>query len=835
MARVSIGTCIWDGQTRKLLRGGSDIPLTALEESLLAYLAEHQGRTVPRDELLREVWGYAPTVRTRAVANVVSRLRSKLGEDGARLATVFSRGYRLEVTTDDGLVGRDGLLDHVRDLLDRHRMVTLHGVGGVGKSRVAQALVHGPWHRMWVPAAGLQTRSELLAAVAGVAELDEGPTELAVELALKGFGSALLVIDAAEHLDLDAIQLLAGWRRLTDQLFIVVTSRVEHGQGAHVAVPPLQPKDAARLFTRRATEARPQSQLDPTLVDATVAHLDGLPLAVEIAAARLRLMDLPALQERLRADGLRALAGGRLESVLQHTWELLAPDRRHALTAAAQFPERFTIDQLGDLLQLETSATMDALDDLVRASLVVGRHPRFGLLDVVRDFAARRASEATTQAFCAWAARAAQAVHQRVASGDWVSSEELAANAPAFRRALGLSPGPEAHAWLALGIFAHDQRLGPVMRMESTLLAAHQAPLPAELAIDVRHALAVSFMASSTPDEALVYLQEAMALAAAGGLPRQQLGLRASLLEAQLYATEGRDLLDDARELAAEAGRHPQFPALQASAYLLVARTHVFGGEVDTAVGLYLRAQERAGDRIDLKVHAKRGLGGVYRVKGQLDAAIHILEEAHAEAEAHALGEIELQTAIRLGDMYDAKGDEEGVRRLYAKVEKLGETLGNLSAILAARGYFADQETDPEKAEAMLQLVRDQAEAYSRFEDMALADLNLGIKRHFRGELREAEEAYRSCAHLLRDRGWIMIGTMARVWAELAHAEQGDATSAQAALANLEPPGDLERQVVEIARAAVRSDRATVDRYDREGPPDIVFRHTVDFCRRLVD
>ncbi len=251
--------------------------LTSLEEELLAYLADRVGHTVTRAELLREVWDYSPRSRTRAVANTVARLRSKLHQDAAHLVTVYGRGYRLELPDDTGFVARPALLDQLNRAIESHGMVTLHGVGGIGKTRTARALAQRHGRCAWVPAGGIRSVEELTSAVAGALELETVPELAGLRFALASAGPMWLVVDAAEELSDEAWATLCGWVEEIRGLWVVVTSRVWR-DGACVPVPALTPDEAVELLTRRATASSPDVSLPEEVALRVVRRLDGVPL-----------------------------------------------------------------------------------------------------------------------------------------------------------------------------------------------------------------------------------------------------------------------------------------------------------------------------------------------------------------------------------------------------------------------------------------------------------------------------------------------------------------------------------------------------------------------------
>jgi transcriptional regulator with XRE-family HTH domain len=208
------------------------------------------------------------------------------------------------------MVGRASELDAVAALLASERVVTLTGPGGVGKTRLALAVAEQveprfPDGAVFVALAALQEPADVLPAVADVLGLRElGPRDVRQVLTshLRG-RRMLLVLDNAEHL-LDAAPDVAALVRAAPGLVVLVTSRAPlriGGERVH-PVPMLSPADSSALFAERALQACGHAVADEQRVIATLcARLDHLPLAIELVAARTRLLTPVQLLDRLDA------------------------------------------------------------------------------------------------------------------------------------------------------------------------------------------------------------------------------------------------------------------------------------------------------------------------------------------------------------------------------------------------------------------------------------------------------------------------------------------------------------------------------------------------------
>jgi predicted ATPase/DNA-binding SARP family transcriptional activator len=354
------------------------------------------------------------------------------------------------------LVGRDRELREVAKLVEQHRLVTVVGPGGAGKTSVAvelaRRLVGGFTDGVWlVELAGLRDPrllAEVVVAALGLSEQAAGPEVPPPSPAerLAGFvrdKALLLVLDNCEHLVEACAELVQRLLRAGPGLKVLATSREILGVPGEAVwpVPPLAvpaadaevltgpdadrpaPEvlagyDAVRLFSERAASADPSFALDAAsapLVAELCRRLDGLPLAIELAAARVRALPVAELAARLD-DRFRLLAGGgrtldprqqTLRATVDWSWELLEEPDRRLWRRLSVFSGGWTVAAAEAVCAGDGLDAADVLDGLVRLvdrSLVVavgGERARFAMLESLRDYGAERlaaAGEAETVA-----------------------------------------------------------------------------------------------------------------------------------------------------------------------------------------------------------------------------------------------------------------------------------------------------------------------------------------------------------------------------------------------------------------------------------------------------
>ncbi|MFD7584343.1 BTAD domain-containing putative transcriptional regulator [Kitasatospora sp. NPDC059811] len=334
-------------------------------------------------------------------------------------------------------VGREGDLAALRGTLTNSRLITLTGPGGSGKTRLSieagraeQSAGHWP-DGVWVaelaplespdavPAAvvsALGLREIVLHSGGMVAEVIEKRAEDPVRRLVEhcGHRRMLLVLDNCEHLIQAAADLADVLLAECPELTVLATSREPLGVPGETVLPvePLPDPVALRLLTERATAARPgfDPDTDPAACAEICRRLDGLPLAIELAAARLRVMTARQIADRL--DGRFALltAGSRtllprqqtLRAVVDWSWDLLGKRERAVLRRLSVFAGGWQLEDAeaicADGTEVVGGEVADLLLSLVDKSLLVadlddGSLPRYRMLETIHEYATERLAE----------------------------------------------------------------------------------------------------------------------------------------------------------------------------------------------------------------------------------------------------------------------------------------------------------------------------------------------------------------------------------------------------------------------------------------------------------
>ncbi|WP_165974790.1 ATP-binding protein [Nonomuraea deserti] len=405
--------------------------------------------------------------------------------------------------------GRAAEKDLALSLLREARVVTLLGTGGIGKTRLAAVVAESaassfPLGGAFVDLVPVREGfvAEAVASALGVTERPGQALEDAVARHL-GRGRSLLVLDNCEHL-VDAVaafieRLLSGCATVT----VLTTSRERIGVPGErtVPVPPLPlNSDAERLFLDRAAAADPGFAAARSDVTDLCGRLDGMPLAIELAAARSASLGVAGLLSALD-DVLGLLAGGRgaverhrsLRAVLAWSHDLLARDERELFRRLAVFAGGFDLAAVAAVAP-DARHPADLLGRLVDKSLVAGPAAgRWRLPETIRAFAAERLEtsadgDAVRRRYLEWAAATGAGLELGL-DGDWRG--EFDAVADDLRAALaGAPPGraPVPHG-LARSL-AHLTYARRFLREVPGHYeeAARRAPTPGEAALDLRNA-----------------------------------------------------------------------------------------------------------------------------------------------------------------------------------------------------------------------------------------------------------------------------------------------------------------------------------------------------------
>src|SRR5580704_11456357 len=357
---------------RELLVDGRPIPLGGRSFDMLMALVEGQGAVVSKDALTNRVWPNR-ILEEKNIHVQISALRNAFGADRNLIRTISGRGYQFtgEIRTVvpdpdtqtvartvvlvpapprplanlpepvSELIGRDAEVEEILGLAAAHRLVTLTGAGGIGKTRlgleVARRLlpkfVDGVWVVELAPLSDPGLVPVTVATALGLDLADDvvSPERVANALAAK---QLLLVLDNCEHLVGAAARMAEALLRANPAARVMATSREPlRAEGEclcrvpSLAVPTEGSRDAedllrygaVRLFVARARAAEPQFSPDGRMA-ATIAicrHLDGIPLAIELAAARTAALGVEEIAARLD-DRFHLLTGGRRTALPRH-------------------------------------------------------------------------------------------------------------------------------------------------------------------------------------------------------------------------------------------------------------------------------------------------------------------------------------------------------------------------------------------------------------------------------------------------------------------------------------------------------------------------------------
>lgn len=440
-----LGPWTIDGERRELRRAGMPVPLGARAFQILTVLGATPGALVTKDELMTRVWGPA-IVEENALQAQVSAIRKALGEDRALLRTEAGRGYRLLAheasprqpaggnlpAPVSPLIGRAVALARLGEFLAAHRAVTLAGPGGIGKTRLALEAAarlsaesgRAAWFIDLAPVTDPARVADAAAAALGL-EAREDWTADSVAGALAG-ADPVLVLDNAEHVAAGAAALAEAVARRCPGAHLVATSReVLRFEGEHLfrvaalEVPPILSitredilrHGAMQLMMARAAALRPG--FDPSedglrALSAICRRLDGLPLAIELAAARVVTLGAPEVLARLdrRFD---LLSGGRRTALPRHQTLRAALDWSHGLLDELEqcLLRRLAVHVAGFTLEAAAAVVPDrlwagldlagALSGLVEKSLLlleeVEGQARWRMLETTRAYALEKLHE----------------------------------------------------------------------------------------------------------------------------------------------------------------------------------------------------------------------------------------------------------------------------------------------------------------------------------------------------------------------------------------------------------------------------------------------------------
>ncbi|MET8864871.1 BTAD domain-containing putative transcriptional regulator [Nonomuraea sp. NPDC004580] len=788
----------------------------------------------------------------QAYHNLRRRLADELGVDpGPELAAAYQELLRPPSTPAlpeprtsvpvplTGLIGRAGALAEVVSRLQSARLVTLTGPGGVGKTRLALEVVHrlaGTFPDgvclVELAARSADVAEAALAALGVREDAKAGPISAPQRLAdvLRG-RRLLLVLDNCEHVIGPAAELADLLLKTDPELRILTTSRRSLGLAGEVLwqVPPLDQDSAMQLFAERASAAVPGFELDAGIAG-TVAEvcrrLDGLPLALELAAMRLRTLDIRELARRLD-DRFAVLSTGHrgappqqhtLRTMIDWSWGQLTETERAVLRRLAVHADGCTLEAAETVCAgdgVEAGQVLDALAGLVDSSLIM-TPPRYRLLESVTAYGLERLTEAGETAavqqrhlhyytaLAEQAERYLRGQHQRIwlerldtEAANLRAALDFALDAGAAEQALRLV-NAQAWYWFLRGRYSEARlSLGKALAITSGGSASSRARA------EIWHTGFASLTdagvrASPVPQETsgdpavralAAWLRGFIQYAPGGDLTTSENAMRQALREFRALG----DRWGVAATLAIRAG--------QAMLRGNLADAGDFGGQ---SLELFRSLGDRWG-----QLQTVRPLASLAEIKGDYERAERLHGDGLQLAEELALWPSVADRLIGLGRIALLTGHHSRSKHFHERARRLaaeqGYVYGELHAELGL-ALVARREADFELAEQLLRSVQDRYDKLSSASGSALISAELGFAAEQRGNAAAALDLHRDSLAIARRNGDLRAVALALEGLAGAHALNGRHEQAAALLGAASACRDS------VGAPLPRAERSDVDR-----------------------
>jgi predicted ATPase/class 3 adenylate cyclase len=596
--------------------------------------------------------------------------------------------HSLPAERDDFVGRRATLLELARRFDEGARLVSLLGIGGCGKTRVAAHfgwawLGDYPGGAWFCDLAASRSMDGLVGAVAQGLDVPLGKGDPVLQLghAIAGRGACLVILDNFEQVARHAEATVGRWLERAGQARFLVTTREVLGIAGEeaLALAPMESAEATVLFLRRAAAAKRDFQPTPedqAAVEPLVRLLDGLPLAIELAAARVRTLPphslLARMSERfklLASSGSRIDRQATLRATFDWSWDLLVAADKAALAQLSVFEGGFTLEAAEAVIDLSNEAdapwAVDVVNSLVDKSFVrpLGDE-RFDLLVSVQSYAGEHlCTEGRWSGSGPAALKAAQARHaawfaalgpNRALQAGCADLDNLVV---ACRRALAQGDGETAVGALE-GAWAALARRGP---FKAGVELAEGVCAPAGLSVGAdaraRSVLAAALVSAGRSAEARTQNDRALAGARAAGDRRCE--AKATTRRGMLLALEGRRDEAKAHNLAAlQLAREAGARDLEVGALCGLGNLAHEQGRPDESKGPYEAALALAraiGDR-HWQGSLLGNLANVDADLGQMDAARARCEETLALARELGDRQLEGNTLCNLGMLHFVQG-----------------------------------------------------------------------------------------------------------------------------------------------------------------------------------
>jgi predicted ATPase/DNA-binding winged helix-turn-helix (wHTH) protein len=454
---IRCGEVLIDLANRRFQNAGLEVQLEPRVFAVIAQLVGRPGELVTRNDLLDAVWGHR-YVTPSALNRTIALARRAFGDEGAEprhIQTVHGAGYRfvgpVEIADSgaagiqarfappliarlpgrfEALIGREEALSTLGCLLAGNRAVTVLGAGGMGKTECALEAAHrvapdypdGVWFFDLAPMSAAVEWRDALAAALSLPRLPGADVTGKICALLQG-RQALLLLDNCDRIAVETGAIVVALLRGTDQLKVLATSQVPlefsgeqlmplgplglptFSSAGAVELSVIGQAPAVELIRRRICSINPQFELNADNAAAIAEicqRLDGMPLALELAAARFALLSPEQVLERIeqRFRFLDQNVSGRdfrhrgLQSLLDWSYALLTADEQRLLNWCAVFVQTWTLEStlmLAPALGRGAEDVLDLLTGLVKRSLVSVQSglapPRYRLLETVRQYA----------------------------------------------------------------------------------------------------------------------------------------------------------------------------------------------------------------------------------------------------------------------------------------------------------------------------------------------------------------------------------------------------------------------------------------------------------------